>query len=111
MKKMIFQLLISPLTISDNYFVNYVLISLVGFIADIVAFKSVGDIGVRGEIGSLLHWMIRLVVFMVLWFVCCVTIIIARFIIKHVTFLLILTISVTLIVLIGKSVYNYIAGN
>jgi len=50
LKKILFELLTSPLTISDNYFVNYIIIGLIKIIAFKVAFKMVGDIGLFGEV-------------------------------------------------------------
>lgn len=102
LKKMLFEFLISPLTISDNYFINCALLLLISFIAYRVAFKAVGDMGVRGEIGSLLHWIIRFVVVMALWFMCCVITFVTKFVINHITLLLILAIGLFLIVLISK---------
>lgn len=93
MKKMLFELLISPLSISDNYFVNYFVIALIGLIAFKVAFKIVGDIGVRGEIGSLLHWTIRLITFVLIWGFCCLTISAVKFIVEHIVLLSVICIG------------------
>lgn len=84
MKRMLFELLVSPLSISDNYFVNYIVIALIGLIAFKVAFKIVGDIGVRGGIGSLLHWTIRIITFVLIWGFCCLAISAVKFIIEHI---------------------------
>lgn len=102
MKKMIFEWLISPLSISDNYFVNYIVITLIGVVAFKVAFKLVGDIGVRGGIGSLLHWTIRLIVFFLLWLSCCIVITIAKFIVKNIVSLSFLLIGLVLCYFVGK---------
>lgn len=106
LKKMFFELLISPLTISDNYFVNSIIVSVLGFIAFKVAFKIVGDIGARGEVGSLLHWSIRLMVFFVLWFSCCVAVIIIRFVVNHIILLSCLVVGLLFIIFVGKSIYK-----
>lgn len=108
LKKMFFELLISPLTISDNYFVNSIIVSILGFIAFKVAFKIVGDIGVRGGIGSLLHWIIRLLVFILLWGTCCATIIVAKFVISHVVLMSVLLVGFVLILFLSKYVYDRI---
>ncbi len=84
MKKMVFELLTSPLTISDNYFVNAIIMGLIGIIAFKVAFRIVGDIGLFGEVGSILHWIIRFVTFFLLWFAYCTAIEITKFIISHI---------------------------
>lgn len=106
MKKMIFELLVSPLSISDNYFVNSIVITLIGFVAFKVAFKLVGDIGASGGIGSLLHWTIRFIAFFLLWFSCCIVIIIARFIVKNIVLLSFLLIGLVLFYLVGKFIFN-----
>lgn len=93
MKKMLFELLISPLSISDNYFVNSIVIALIGFIAYKIAFKIVGDIGVRGGFGSLLHWTIRLLVFVLLWGSCCLVIRTVKFVIANIVLISIICIG------------------
>lgn len=108
---MLFELLISPLTISDNYFVNSTIIGLLGFIAYKVAFRIVGDIGARGEVGSFLHWMIRFVVFVLLWFVLCIVVIITRFVISHIVLISILVVGLILLTLVSRYIYNRIGSN
>lgn len=63
----IFEYLISPYEISDNPIMNYLLITIVGLCAFYIAFYLVGKIGARGELGSILHWTIRFVVFVILF--------------------------------------------
>ena len=108
MKKIFFEMLISPLTISDNYLVNSIIMFLLGFIAFKVAFKIVGDIGVRGEIGSLLHWTIRFVVFLLLWIFCYLSIVTIKFVMKHLTFLLIFAFGLGIAIFIGKFIYKHL---
>ena len=108
MKKIVFELLISPLTISDNYFVNSIIMFLLGFVAFKIAFKIVGDIGVRGEFGSLLHWTIRFVVFLLLWIFCCISVITTKFIMKHILFLLVIANVLGLTIFIGKYIYKHV---
>lgn len=97
MKKMVFELLTSPLTISNNYFVNSIIIGLIGVIAFKVAFKIVGDIGLFGEVGSILHWIIRFVTFFLLWFACCTVIEITKFIISHIIIISVLCCSFVIV--------------
>ena len=47
---MVFELLISPLTISNNYFGNSIIIGLIGIIAFKVAFKIVRDAYSQNEV-------------------------------------------------------------
>lgn len=97
MSKYIFELLISPLTISNNCIINYLLTSLIGFFAYKISFGIVGDIGVRGELGSIIHWMIRFVIFVFLWAVCCLLISLFIFINKHIIISLIIFIIFMLV--------------
>lgn len=106
MKKMFFELLTSPLTISDNYFVNTIIIGLIGIIAFKVAFKIVGDIGLFGEVGSVLHWIIRFVTFFLLWFACCIVIEITKFIISHIIVISVLCCSFVIVGFIAVIVRN-----
>lgn len=107
MKKMFFELLISPLTISDNYFVNYIIIGLIGFVAFKVAFKIVGDIGLFGEVGSILHWIIRFVTFFLLWFVCCMITEITKFIISHIVIISVLCCSFIIVGFVAGIIRNH----
>lgn len=111
MKKMFFELLTSPLTISDNYFVNSIIIGLIGIIAFKVAFKIVGDIGLFGEVGSILHWIIRFVTFFLLWFTCCIVIEITKFIISHIIVISVLFCSVVIASFIAVIVRNRFINN
>lgn len=108
---MLFELLISPLTISDNYFVNSIVISILGFITFKLAFKIVGDIGARGEIGSLLHWTIRLIIFFLLWICCCIAVSIIRFIENHIILLSLLLVGVLFVVFIIKYIHKHVFSN
>ena len=104
---MIFELLTSPLTISNNYFVNSIIIGLIGFVAFKVAFKIVGDIGLFGEVGSILHWIIRFVVFFLLWFVCCIVTKITKFIISYIVVISVLCCSFIMVSFVAGIVRNH----
>lgn len=109
MKKMLFELLISPLSISDNYFINSIIIALIGFIAFNIAFKVVGDIGARGVFGSLLHWIIRFIVFVLLWGACCLGISAMKFIINH-GLLSIISIGCIITYYVVRKIYKHTFG-
>lgn len=83
MKKFLFDLITSPLSLFENPFYNYIAMAIIGFIAFIIAFGIVGDLGLRGEAGSIVHWIIRLFVFVFIWLVCCVAIELITFIINN----------------------------
>lgn len=108
---MLFELLISPLTILDNYFINSIIIALLGIVAFRIAFKVVGNIGVRGEIGSFLHWTIRTIVLYFLWIGCCIVAYFIKIIMKYGMIILIVSLLVTIISLYVKQIYNLILYN
>lgn len=110
MKKLIFESLTSPLTVSDNYFVDSIIIGLIGIIAFKVAFKIVGDIGAFGEFGSILHWIIRFVTFFLLWFVCSLFIGVIKFIISHIIVILVLCCSFIIVGFIFGIIRNHFVG-
>ncbi|ODM26796.1 hypothetical protein A7W90_11550 [Clostridium sp. Bc-iso-3] len=84
--KAIFEWLTDGYTLFDNVLYNYIAMALVGFIAFAVAWNIVGSL-YRNDIisgrtsGSILHWIIRLVVFIVLFSVVSLLIWVIRFII------------------------------
>ncbi len=105
MKKLFFELLISPLSISDNYYLNSIIMALIGLIAFMIAFKVVGDLGFRGGIGSLFHWIIRFLVFIVLCFLCSIAIKINEFVFNHKELILFFCCSILLAFVVYKIVY------
>ena len=110
MKKMLFKLLVSPLSISDDYYLNYFIMAIIGLIAFKVAFKLVGNLGVRGGIGSLLHWTIRFLVFISLWGSCCLAIIAVKFVITYAVLLSIISIGCILVYFIARNIHNNVCG-
>lgn len=55
MKKIIFDLITASYSLFDNPFYNYIAMLIVGSIAFAIAWNLVGEIGARGELGSILH--------------------------------------------------------
>ncbi|KNY30534.1 hypothetical protein [Pseudobacteroides cellulosolvens] len=84
--KPIFEWLTDGYTLFDNVLYNYITISIVGFIAFSVAWNIVGSL-YRNDIisgktsGSILHWMIRLITFVVLFSFVSIILRVIRFII------------------------------
>ncbi len=84
--KPIFEWLIEGYTLFDNDLYNYIAIAAIGFIAFVVAWNIVGSLYTNDIIsgrtsGSILHWIIRLITFVVLFSVVGVILQIFRFII------------------------------
>jgi hypothetical protein len=72
--KPIFELITGEYALFDNVLYNYVAMAVIGLIAFVVAFALVGKLYaadmIEGRgVGSLLHWIIRLVVFIVVFYV------------------------------------------
>ncbi len=103
MKRVIFDLITSPCSLFENPLYNYIAMLIVGSIAFTIAWNLVGEIGVRGELGSILHWIIRFIAFVVVWFIFSVIISIILFIKEH--WFLILIYGIVIIVLFVLNIY------
>lgn len=97
MKSFIFDLITSPLSLFENSIHNYIAMVVIGAIAFAIAFRAVGELGLRGEAGSIAHWIIRLFVFVFIWLLCCVAIKIITFIINN---WLVIIISIVLLLIV-----------
>lgn len=74
MKKFFFDLITSPFSLFENPIYDYLVMTLIGAIAFVIAYRTVGELGLRGEAGSIAHWVIRFIVFSVIWVLCCLLI-------------------------------------
>jgi hypothetical protein len=83
MKKFVFDLITFPLSLFSNPIYDYIAMTTIGLIAFKIAFYIVGELGFRREIGSIVHWTIRFLVFVLIWFLCCIVIKIVTFIIAN----------------------------
>lgn len=83
MKKFIFDLITSPFSLFENPFYDYLAMALIGYIAYKIAFGIVGELGFRGEAGSIAHWTIRFVVMSLIWLACCIIIKVITFVINN----------------------------
>lgn len=67
--KKLYELLVYPLSVIDDPFWDFILMSIIGIIAFATAWQFVGEIGIRGKFGSVVHWTIRFIVMAILCFV------------------------------------------
>jgi uncharacterized BrkB/YihY/UPF0761 family membrane protein len=86
--KPIFEFLIGGFTLFDNVIYNYIALGIIGALAFAFAFRFVGflyDVGAieSREAGSLLHWTIRLIAFLVLFITTYAVIWLVRFFISN----------------------------
>ena len=101
MKSFIFDLITSPLSLFEDPIHNYIAMAVIGAIAFAIAFRAVGELGLRGEAGSIAHWIIRFFVFVFIWLLCCIAIKIVTFIINN-WLVIIISLIMILIVFIMK---------
>ena len=105
--KELFGILTSQLSITDNIITNSILITIVGFIAYKSAFFLEGETGVRGGLGSILHWTIRFFVFVALVYIIKAVIFVYLFLTSISIFYYIsLTLLIILILLIKNAIEN-----
>lgn len=64
--KEIYEMYISNILISNNYFVNLCILGVIGYVAYKMSYYIVGKLGFRNNVGSFFHWSIRGFVFVVL---------------------------------------------
>jgi len=84
----IFDKFTDPLTLPIEPLYEWIVLGVIGFIAYLVSFRIVGDMYDSGSIsgsflGSLFHWIIRLLIFVPIWFVVYWVIVIAQWIIAN----------------------------
>ena len=97
MKKFLFDLITSPLSLFDNPIYNYTAMAIISFIAFKIAFAIVRKMGLRGEVGSIAHWVIRFFVLIFIWLICCIIIWLVTFVINN---WIIITISAILLLIV-----------
>ena len=88
MWKKLFDFLTEPLGLPIEWYWEYLILAVIGFIAYVIAFRCVGDLYDSGAIsgrgiGSFLHWLIRLVFFTVVWAITYGIIFIGKWFIAH----------------------------
>ena len=72
MFKLIFEILTDPLGLPIEWYWEYIILLVIGAVAYAVAYRCVGDMYSGGMIdgstsGSFFHWLIRLILFVILW--------------------------------------------
>ena len=63
----LYDLVTMPIGLPINPFYSWVIMAVLGAMAFVIAYNAVGKLGLRGDAGSVAHWIIRLVVFFLLW--------------------------------------------
>ncbi|MBQ3202266.1 MAG: hypothetical protein IJB36_01330 [Clostridia bacterium] len=84
----IFDKFTNPLTLPIEPFKEWIILGFIGLLAYAASFRIVGDMYKDGSIngsflGSLFHWGIRLLIFVLIWFAVYWVIAIAQWILVH----------------------------
>ena len=84
----IFDIITDPFTLPVEPLYEWVILGVLGVIAYLTSYRIVGDMYDRGSIsgsflGSLFHWIIRLFIFVMIWFVAYWAIVIVQWITDH----------------------------
>ena len=64
--KQIYELITYPLSVIENPFYDSILLTIIGMISFAIAWNFVRESGIRGKVGSILHWTVRLFVMIIL---------------------------------------------
>lgn len=64
--KLLYEILIFPLTVIDNPLIDFIFLSILASISFTVSWNIVGNTEFRGVFGSILHWTIRIVTMFIL---------------------------------------------
>lgn len=96
--KQLYELLTYPLSVIEDPLLDFIFISILGSISFVIAWNFVGDSGIRGKAGSILHWTVRIIVMFTL---CAITSMLIKLInfIQSISINVWITIFVTLIIL------------
>lgn len=104
MLKFLFDILVDPLGLPIEWYWEYLILAIIGAVAYGVAYRFVGDMYHIGAIdsrmgGSFLHWLIRFILFAVLWAITYGVIVAVRWL--TVNWFLVLYIIAGLVVMFG----------
>ena len=84
----LFDRITDPLGLPIAWYWEWIILAIITFAAYAIAFRAVGDLYDGGMIrgsasGSILHWIIRLIVFVVIWAITYFVIWLAKLIFAH----------------------------
>ena len=114
--KPIFEIIKGEYILFDNVIYNYITLSLVGIIALKVAWDFVGKLYDYGIImskssGSIIHWTIRLITFIVLFYILSGIIWLTKFIYLHKTESIIILSSSVIFIILYKFIQKVYRNN
>lgn len=111
--KPIFEMITGEYVMFDNIIYNYVIMTVIGLFAFEIAWRCVGKLYDNNIIsgknsGSLIHWTIRLVVFIALFYIFNLLIWLTKFIYIHRQIICIITCSIVIFAIIITIIYKII---
>ncbi len=115
MLKTIFEFLTEPLGLPIECYWEYLILAIIGFAAYIFAYKKVGQLYrsdmISGKTaGSIIHWVIRLIFFVVIWAITYFAVVAFRWIqdnyIVVITIALIIILTIIISCLVIKTIRN-----
>ena len=115
MLKLLFEFLTSSFSVSENPISNYIIMAVVGYIAFLMAYNIVGwfyytDIIEGKGVGQILHWVIRLFIFVIIYLIAAVAIRIYKWVMGIPMYVwwvvMIIIIGIILIVAIANLILN-----
>lgn len=114
--KPIFEMITGEYVLFDNVIYNYITLSIVGIIALKVAWNFVGKLYDYGIImskssGSIIHWTIRLITFIVLFYILSGIIWLTKFIYLYKTAIIIILASSVIFMILYKFIQKVYRNN
>lgn len=91
MYKLIFEFLTEPLGLPIQWYWEYIILGIIG----LIAFKIAWEVSPGGRFGSEIHWLVRIVTFVVLWAIARGTIVAIKWLISN--WILASVIAITLV--------------
>lgn len=109
--KPIFEMITGEYVILDNVFYNYIVMGFIGIMSFCIAWNLVGkmyslDIISGKKVGSLIHWIIRLIAFIIIFYIFSLAIWMTKLIYEYRTIILIIIGSLLLLFIVWKAIKN-----
>lgn len=103
--KQIFDLITSPFGLPIPFIANFIIMAVIGTFAFIISYHLAGEWGMDSNERRIIHWVMRIAIFISLWALIYAGIVAVRFVIKHwlialITAVAIAIISVAIIILL-----------
>ena len=102
----VWDFLTMPFDLPINPIFSYVGMAIIGAIAFILAYRITGEIGGSSGEMTIIHWVLRLVIFVILWALVCGIIYLVRFVRDYWVYVVI-ALCVLLFTLCGVFIYKH----